>query len=90
MWKLRRLVFAGAGSLAVLLLVAVLAAQQPGVHPISGRRYAGVMGYQGADWLEREERDIEEAPDKALEALDLKPELATGYFAPRVEAAAHA
>jgi len=73
MWKLRRLVFAGAGSLAVLLLVAVLAAQQPGVHPISGRRYAGVMGYQGRDWLEREERDIEEGPDTALEALDLKP-----------------
>ena len=30
-----------------------------------------VMGYQGADWLDREERDIEEAPDKALDALDL-------------------
>jgi len=60
-----------AGVLALLTAV-VLAAQQPGVHPITGRRYAGVMGYQGADWLEREERDIEEAPDKALDALDLQ------------------
>jgi ubiquinone/menaquinone biosynthesis C-methylase UbiE len=31
------------------------------------------MGYQGADWLDREERDIEEAPDRALDALDLQP-----------------
>ncbi|MBM3770086.1 MAG: methyltransferase domain-containing protein [Acidimicrobiia bacterium] len=54
-------------------LTTALLAQQPGVHPISGRRYAGVMGYQGADWLDREERDIEEAPDIALAALDLKP-----------------
>jgi ubiquinone/menaquinone biosynthesis C-methylase UbiE len=48
-------------------------AQQAGVHPISGRRYAAVMGYQGADWLDREERDIEEAPDRALDALALQP-----------------
>jgi SAM-dependent methyltransferase len=50
-----------------------VSAQQPasGVHPISGRQYANVMGFQGADWLDREERDIEEAPDAALDALDL-------------------
>ncbi|MGE3177340.1 MAG: class I SAM-dependent methyltransferase, partial [Vicinamibacterales bacterium] len=41
--------------------------------PISGRRFAAVMGYQGADWLDREERDIEEAPDEALDALDIQP-----------------
>lgn len=58
---------------AALLVALAAVAQQPGVHPISGRRFAGVMGYQGADWLDREERDIEEAPDKALDALDLKP-----------------
>lgn len=51
----------------------IVLAQSPGVHPISGRRYAAVMGYQGADWLDREERDIEEAPDLALDALDLQP-----------------
>lgn len=75
MSKLRRLVITGAAPLAgvmVLLLTASALAQQPGVHPISGRRYAGVMGYQGADWLDREERDIEEAPDTAIAALDLK------------------
>lgn len=60
------------GAAAALLLALAAVAQQPGVHPISGRRFAGVMGYQGADWLDREERDIEEAPDKALDALDLK------------------
>src|SRR5262245_66479129 len=42
----------------------------PGVHPISGRRFANVMGWQGAEWLERSERDIEEEPDKALDALE--------------------
>jgi len=54
-----------------LLLAAVVAAQAPGVHPISGRRFAPVMGYQGADWLERSERDQEEAPDIALDALKI-------------------
>lgn len=46
-----------------------IAAQSPGVHPISGRRYAPVMGYQGADWLDRNERVEEENPDLALMAL---------------------
>jgi SAM-dependent methyltransferase len=41
----------------------------PGVHPISGRRFAGVMGWQGAEWLERSERELEEHPDKALDSL---------------------
>jgi len=54
-----------------LLLTAVVAAQSPGVHPISGRRFAPVMGYQGADWLERTERDDEEAPDVALGVLKI-------------------
>ena len=54
-----------------LLLAAVIAAQAPGVHPISGRRFAPVMGYQGADWLERSERDEEEAPDVALNVLKI-------------------
>jgi ubiquinone/menaquinone biosynthesis C-methylase UbiE len=29
------------------------------------------MSYQGASWLDREERDIEEAPDKALDAIGI-------------------
>ena len=57
--------------LVVLVLAVAVGAQTPGVHPISGRRFAPVMGYQGADWLERSERDDEEAPDVALNALKI-------------------
>ncbi len=65
------------GHCAPLLLLLVLAAAVPlaqsvattGVHPISGRRFANVMGWQGAEWLERSEREHEEEPDKALDAL---------------------
>lgn len=55
-------VFIGAGTVA---------AQSPGTHPISGRRFAPVMGYQGADWLERAERMDEEAPDTALNVVGI-------------------
>ncbi len=62
--------------IASLLVVAMAAlsaiAQQPGVHPLSGRRLADVMGYEGADWLDRRERADEEAPDQAIAALGLK------------------
>lgn len=58
-----------AGALVAVVLTAVLAAQTPGTHPISGRRFAPVMGWQGAEWLERPERLEEEAPDKALDVL---------------------
>jgi ubiquinone/menaquinone biosynthesis C-methylase UbiE len=58
------------GALAVGL-AATLAAQAPGVHPVSGRRFAPVMGYQGADWLERNEREDEETPDVALNVLKI-------------------
>jgi ubiquinone/menaquinone biosynthesis C-methylase UbiE len=47
--------------------------QAPGTHPVSGRKIAGVMGMSGADWLVRPEREAEEQPDKALDALNLKP-----------------
>lgn len=57
--------------MALLALTAGLVAQSTGVHPLSGRRYAQVMGYQGADWLERSERVEEERPDVALSALQL-------------------
>ena len=57
--------------LVVLMLAVAVGAQTPGVHPISGRRFAPVMGYQGADWLERSERDEEEAPDLALNVLKI-------------------
>jgi ubiquinone/menaquinone biosynthesis C-methylase UbiE len=42
------------------------------VHPVSGRRFAPVMGYQGADWLDRSERVEEEQPDRALDVIKLQ------------------
>lgn len=57
----------------VALSVQAGQAERPGVHPISGRVYAQVMGYQGADWLDRGERVREEDPDAALNAIGIKP-----------------
>src|SRR5580765_1678212 len=54
------------GLLALALAGGLAAQPRPGVHPISGRRFAPVVGYQGAEWRERGERDEEEAPDVAL------------------------
>ena len=44
-------------------------AQTTGVHPISGRRFAPVMDFRGIDWLDRAKRDLEETPEKALDAI---------------------
>ncbi len=55
--------------MALLLLHAAAWAQ--GVHPVTGRRYAGVMGVGGADWLVRPEREAEEQPDAALDAIGI-------------------
>ena len=38
-----------------------------------GREIAAVMGHQAADWLDRPERETEEAPSKLIAALKLKP-----------------
>lgn len=68
--------FAALCSVLVLLATGYAAAQQivsPGVHPISGRRYALTMSYLGADWLDRSERVQEEEPDVALDAIKLAP-----------------
>ena len=67
-----RLGVAGAGVLVAILLVAASVAAQ-GRHPVSGRVIAQVMGYEGADWLERPEREFEEQPSKAIAALGIKP-----------------
>jgi SAM-dependent methyltransferase len=79
--------------LAVVLAVTAAAQQRPGVHPISGRRIAPVMGYQGAEWLERLERGEEEEPDTALNALRIAPGAAvadigagSGYMTERLAA----
>ena len=62
---------AGLSVVLVLVLVAALSAQQR--HPVSGRVIAPVMGVGGAAWLERPERESEEAPSRAVEALELAP-----------------
>jgi ubiquinone/menaquinone biosynthesis C-methylase UbiE len=56
-----------------LLVWGAPAFQTPGTHPVTGRQIAGVMGMSGADWLTRPERESEEQPEKALDALNLKP-----------------
>jgi hypothetical protein len=49
-------------------------ATTPGVQPLTGRRIAGVCGFGGCEtWLERPEREQEENPEGALDALNLKP-----------------
>ena len=56
-----------------------------------GRDIAGVMGWQGASWLERGERQQEERGDLLLRELNLKPGMVvadvgagTGYYARRM------
>jgi SAM-dependent methyltransferase len=56
-----------------------------------GREIAAVMSWQGAAWLEREEREREERTDLLLKALALKPGMAvadigagTGYLSRRM------
>jgi len=53
-------------------LAAALAVQTPGTHPVSGRVFAPVMGWQGAGWLERPERLEEEEPETALDVLKIQ------------------
>ena len=79
------------GLLTASILAQTVAA--PGVHPISGRRFANVMGWQGAEWLERSERDAEEEPDKALDVLGILTGMTvadvgagSGYFTVRLAA----
>jgi len=43
----------------------------PGTHPVTGREYARPMSADGADWLSRRERDEEEQPRLAIDALNI-------------------
>jgi predicted methyltransferase len=70
--------------LAVLLLPGLLAAD-------GTRRPAPVMGWQGAGWLEREDRDREQRPDEVIRAMGLRDGdvvadvgAGTGYFTRRL------
>jgi len=79
----------GAFAIGIVLLCAGVAAQ--GRHPVSGRPIAPVMGVGGAGWLERPERESEEDPARAVEALDLRPGMTvadigagSGYYTVRL------
>jgi ubiquinone/menaquinone biosynthesis C-methylase UbiE len=81
---------------AVLITIPVLA-QQPGVHPVSGRVYALPMGVQGAPWLDRREREEEENPDLAMRLIRVQRGAVvadigagSGYFTTRLARAAGA
>jgi len=74
-----------------LVMVAGVFVEAQRRHPVSGRIFAPVMGVGGATWLERPEREDEEAPSKALDALELKPGMVvadigagSGYYSTRL------
>ena len=78
-----------ASGVVAVFVVAAVAAQ--GRHPVSGREIAPVMGVGGAGWLERPEREAEEEPARAIEALDIKPGMTvadigagSGYYTVRL------
>jgi ubiquinone/menaquinone biosynthesis C-methylase UbiE len=58
-----------------------------------GREISQVMGHQGAAWLERSAREVEERPDRVVEGMALAPDAevadigaGTGYFTFRIAA----
>jgi ubiquinone/menaquinone biosynthesis C-methylase UbiE len=52
-----------------IILILLLLAQA--THPLTGRQIAPVMSADGAGWLDRPEREAEEAPEQALDALGI-------------------
>lgn len=77
--------------LFLVLSLSLGVVQAPGVHPISGREYARPMGVAGAPWLDRAEREREEAPSRALAIMQVAPGstvadigAGSGYFTERL------
>lgn len=60
------------GLLATVVGMACVSATGQERHPVSGRLIAPTMSVQGAPWLDRAERESEEQPSRAVEALRLK------------------
>lgn len=86
-----RLVAAGVATL-IGAVVAVAAVQERArVHPVSGRQIALPMGVAGAPWLDRDEREAEETPSRALQIMAVQPGeivadigAGSGYFTERL------
>ena len=68
-YQMKRALFA----LTLAALSSTIAAQAPGVHPLTGRQYALPMSAAGAGWLERGERQQEENTELSLRLLDVAP-----------------
>jgi ubiquinone/menaquinone biosynthesis C-methylase UbiE len=73
------------------LLAAAQQALPQSVHPVTGRHIAPVMSVNGSDWLDREEREREEQPEKGIAELNLKPGMfvadvgaGTGFYSLRI------
>jgi ubiquinone/menaquinone biosynthesis C-methylase UbiE len=58
--------------LVSLVLISSLACSGESIHPITHRQIAAVMGSGGASWLIRPERESEERPDQALDAIGIE------------------
>jgi ubiquinone/menaquinone biosynthesis C-methylase UbiE len=75
----------------LLLIVSIFPGLAQQTHPLTGRPIANVMGAAGAGWLDRPERESEEHPDQALDAIGIKPGMVvadvgagTGYMSLRM------
>ena|SRR5437867_6779065 len=93
MWRTQPRVLIVAAVVAAALALTASAHTSQGVHPVSGRTFAPVMGASGAGWLERAEREAEEAPETALDALNIGKGstvadvgAGSGYFTVRLSA----
>ena len=67
------------------------AASDQRVNPVTGRAIAPTMSVDGADWLDRPEREREEQPKRAIASLHLVPGMnvgeigsGTGFYALRI------
>ena len=79
------------GIVSCVLTLVLAARAHQNVHPVTGRQIAPVMGVAGADWLDRPEREKEENPEGALDALGIRPGMivadigaGTGYMSLRL------
>jgi ubiquinone/menaquinone biosynthesis C-methylase UbiE len=75
----------------ILVVCAVLPAPAETPRQYKGRTIAPIMGAAAADWLDREDREKYEQPEKVLDALQISPGMTiadigagVGYFSLRI------